>query len=167
MSTGWYHRSVAKVISALLFSLLLSVAEGRELSSIGGFSLGMSDDGVESFARTRLGLQVVHTDDSLDLYRKGDDPDQAIPLAYFSYGDDGKIACMHFHLDIFGVPHIFTNDLLRILQSLYGIEQFRKRKLLGYPVFFHGHTKYGEYVSIHSPNSTKPSWINFCLRAPT
>ena len=161
------YRWLAKVILPLAIYLSLSIAEGREVSSVGGFSLGMSGDEIELFARTRLGLQVLRTDDTLDLYRKGDDPDQTIPLAYFSYGDDGKIACMHFHLEIFGVPHIFTNDLLRIIQSLYGVERFRKRKLLGYPVFFHGHTKFGEHVSILSPNRTKPTWINFCLRDST
>jgi hypothetical protein len=158
---------VAKLILPFATCLSFSVAEGREVSSVGGFSLDMSRNEIELFAQKRLGLQVVHSDDSLDLYRKGDDPDQANPLAYFSYSDDGKIACMHFHIDIFGVPHIFTNDLLRIIQSLYGVERFRKRKLLGYPVFFHGHTKFGEHVSILSPNRTRPSWINFCLRDST
>jgi hypothetical protein len=139
-----------------------SVAEGREASRIGGFSLNMSSDEIASIARSRLRLKVVHSDESLDLYNQGDDPDRSVPLAYFSYGRHGEIGCMHFQIGIFKVENVFTRDLLRVLQSLYGVERFRERKLLGYPVFFHGHTRLGEHVSILSSSKTKPSWMIFC-----
>jgi hypothetical protein len=123
----------------------------------------MSSDEIASVARTRRGLKVVHSDESLDLYERGSDPDRAVPLAYFSYGENmGQIACMHFQIRLFKVDNIFTRDVLRVLQPLYGIERFRRRKLLGYPVFFHGHTKFGEHVSIQSSSKTKPSWIILC-----
>jgi hypothetical protein len=155
---------LAKVILSLgfVFHLCLSAAQGRAASSVGGFSLAMSSAEIETFARTKLGLKIEHSDESLGLYRQGDDPDRTIPLAFFSYGDDGKIACMHFHLDIFSAKNVFTRDLLRILQAIYGVERFRRRKLLGYPVVFHGHTKFGEHVSVHSSNKTTPSWIIIC-----
>lgn len=150
------------VLPITLLCLSHPVALGREASSIGGFSLKMSSDEIASIARTRLGLKIVHSDNSLDLYDQGDDPDRTVPLAYFSYGKYGNIVCMHFQIRIFKVESVFTRDLLRILQSLYGVERFRQRKLLGYPVFFHGHTKFGEHVSIQSSSETKPSWIILC-----
>lgn len=153
---------VKLALATALLCLSHSVAQGREASSIGGFSLKMSTDEIASIARTRLGLKVVHSDESLDLYERGSDPDRTVPLAYFSYGEYGQIACMHFQIRIFKVENVFTSDLLRILQSLYGVERFRRRKLLGYPVFFHGHTKFGEHVSILSSSKTKPSWIILC-----
>ena len=83
------------LVLAIALCLPHSVAEGREASSIGGFSLNMSSDEIASIARSRLRLKVVHSDDSLDLYNQGDDPDRSVPLAYFSYGEHGNIACMH------------------------------------------------------------------------
>ena len=159
---GRSHHLLVKLTLAIILCLSPSVSEGREASSIGGFSLNMSRDEIAFIARTRLHLKVVYSDDSLDLYSQGDDPDRSVPLAYFSYGKYGDIACMHFQIRIFKVENIFTRDLLRILQALYGVERFWRRKLLGYPVFFHGHKKFGEHVSIQSSNKTKPSWINFC-----
>ena len=150
------------LVLAIALCLPHSVAEGQEASSIGGFSLNMSSDEIASIARSRLRLKVVHSDDSLDLYNQGDNPDRSVPLAYFSYGDHGNIACMHFQIRIFKVENLFTRDLLRILQSLYGVERFRQRKLLGYPVFFHGQTRLGEHVSILSSSKTQPSWMIFC-----
>ena len=155
------HRFGVLVLAVALY-LADSVAEGREVSSIGGFSLNMSSDEIAAIARSRLRLKVVHSDDSLDLYNQGDDPDRSIPLAYFSYGEHGGIGCMHFQIGIFKVENVFTRDLLRILQTLYGVTRFRQRKLLGYPVFFHGHTKFGEHVSILSSSKTQPSWVIFC-----
>jgi hypothetical protein len=153
---------VKLALAAALLCFFYLVAQGREASSVGGFSLTMSKDQIASIARTRLGLKVVYSDESLDLYERGSDPDEAVPLAYFSYGKSGEIDCMHFQIRIFKVDNIFTKDLLRILQALYGVERFRRRKLRGYPVFFHGHTKFGEQVSILSSSKTKPSWINLC-----
>jgi hypothetical protein len=150
------------LVLTIALCLSHSVAEGREASRIGGFSLNMSSDEIASIARSRLRLKVIHSDESLDLYNQGDDPDRSVPLAYFSYGRNGEIGCMHFQIGIFKVENIFTRDLLRILQTLYGVERFRERKLLGYPVFFHGHTKFGEHVSILSSSKTKPSWMIFC-----
>ena len=93
------------LVLAIALCLPHSVAEGREASSIGGFSLNMSSDEIASIARSRLRLKVVHSDDLLDLYNQGDDPDRSVPLAYFSYGEHGNIACMHFQIRIFKVEN--------------------------------------------------------------
>ena len=159
-SNRYFH--VIWVFCTSLAFLCCPVAQGREASSIGGFSLNLSTKDIETIATTRLGLKVVHSDESLDLYEPRSDPDRAVPLAYFSYGEKGQIECMHFQIQLFKVDNIFTRDVIRVLQTLYGVERFRKRKMLGYPIYFHGHTKYGEHVSILSASKLKPSWINLC-----
>ena len=71
------------VLPITLLCLSHPVALGREASSIGGFSLKMSSDEIASIARTRLGLKIVHSDDSLDLYDQGDDPDRTVRSPIF------------------------------------------------------------------------------------
>jgi hypothetical protein len=152
------------LIMAFAFHLCVSVAQGQEASLVKGFSLAMSPDEIKFVARTRFGLKVAHSDESLGLYRPGDDPDRTRPIAYFSYEDAGKVTCMHFGVPFFS-GQTLLRDVLQTIQSAYGVKQFLQRKSKGYHVRYHGYTRFGEYVSVHS-NRRKPSWVIFCSTTP-
>ena len=159
------HRFLKTLIMAFAFHLCVPVVRAQEASSVKGFSLAMSSEEIEFVARTRFGLQIVHAGGSLNLYRPGDNPDRTRPIAYFSYGDVGKISCMHFSVHFFSGQNTLLKDVLRNVRSAYEVKEFLKQKLTGHPVRYYGYTKFGEYVSVRS-EGRRATWVNFCSTRP-